>query len=151
MKILIIAILFPCTFFSQEEQYFTLQFEVDARNALVGGTVNEQGFDLVFKGGFSAQRFRVDGFFEFFQELRYKTAGINITHLIHHRNRFKQGVGLQISIIEKPKKVTPSIGLNGILEYHLDPFFVSARAETKMRTDWDITVFSGFVGVGYKL
>ncbi len=151
MKILIIAMLFPCTFFSQEEQYFTLQFEVDARNALVGGTVNERGYDLVLKGGFSAQWFRVDGFFEFFEILKYKTAGVNLTYLIHHRRKFKQGVGLQISLIEKPKKVTPSVGLNGILEYHLDPFFVSARAETKIRTDWDITVFSGFVGVGYKL
>ena len=151
MKILFIAILLPWPFFSQEEQYFTLQFEVDARNALVGGTVNERGYDLVFKGGFSAQWFRVDGFFEFFEELRYKTAGINMTHLIHHRRKFKQGMGLQISLIEKPKKVTPSVGLNGILEYNIDPFFVSARAETKMRTDWDITVFSGFVGVGYKI
>ncbi len=151
MRILIIALLFPLALYSQEEQYFVLQFEVDARNALIGGTVNEQGFDLVFKGGFSAQWFRVDGFLEFFEILDYRTAGVNITYLIHYRRKFKQGLGLQISIIEKPKKVTPSIGFNGILEYHLDPFFVSARAETKMRTDWDITVISGFVGVGYKL
>lgn len=151
MKILVIVLFFHLSGFTQEEQYFTLQMEVDARNALVGGTVNERGYNIVFKGGFSAQGFRVDGFFEFFKELRYKTAGINLTHLIHHRRRFKQGLGLQISLIEKPKKVTPSVGLNGILEYHLDTFFISARAETKVRTDWDITVFSGFMGVGYKL
>ncbi|CAN5222865.1 hypothetical protein BH23BAC2_BH23BAC2_17770 [soil metagenome] len=144
-------LLFHLNSFSQEEQYFTLQLEVDARNALVGGTVNERGYNIVLKGGFSAQWFRVDGFFEFFEELRYKTAGINFTHLIHYRRRFKQGLGIQISLIEKPKKVTPSLGVNGILEYHLDPFFVSLRGETKMRTDWDITVFSGFVGLGYKL
>jgi len=147
----VIVLLFHSFGFSQEEQYFTLQMEVDARNALVGGTVNERGYDLVLKGGFSAQGFRVDGFFEFFEELRYKSAGINFTHLVHFRRKFKQGLGVQLSLIEKPKKVTPSFGLNGILEYHLDPFFISARAETKLRTDWDITVFSGFVGLGYKL
>lgn len=73
----------------QHEQYFILQMEVDVRNPIVGGTVNERGYDLVFKGGFSAQRFRVDGFFEFFEELRYKSAGINLTQLFHYRRRFK--------------------------------------------------------------
>lgn len=151
MKILVAALLFPLVFYSQEEEYFTLQLEIDARNALFGGTVNERGYDIVVKGGFSAQWFRVDGFFEVFEILKYKTAGVNIYALISHRRAFKQGMGIQISLIDKPKKLTPSMGLNGFLEYHFGPVFISARGETKRRTDWDITVYSGYVGVGYKL
>lgn len=151
MKFLIVALFFPLVFFAQEKQYFTIQLEIDARNALFGGTVNERGYDMVFKGGFSAQWFRVDGFFEVFEVLKYKSSGVNFYGLINHRRAFKQGLGFQISLIDKPKKLTPSMGLNAFLEYHFGPVFISARGETKMRTDWDITVYSGFVGVGYKI
>ncbi len=151
MKNLLIALLFPLMCFSQTEQYFFLQTEVDARNALFGGTVNERGYNGVFKAGFSAQWFRADIFYETFRDLKYKTAGVNLTHLFNDDRPFKQGLGIQMSVIDKPKKLTPSLGLNGILEYHISWFFVSARAETKLRTDWDITVYSGFVGIGVKL
>ena len=151
MKLLVILLLFPLVFYAQEEPYFTLQLEMDARNALFGGTVNERGFDVVIKGGFSAQYFRVDGFFEVFEILKYKSAGVNFYGLLNYKRAFKQGVGIQISLIDKPKKLTPSMGLNGLLEYHFGPVFISARGETKMRTDWRITVNSGFLGVGYKI
>jgi hypothetical protein len=59
-------------------------------------------------------------------------------------------MGVQMSLINKPKKLTPSIGLNALLEYHFTHFFISARMERKVRTDWDIIVNSGFVGVGYR-
>jgi hypothetical protein len=151
MKNLIVVLLFPLVSFCQSNQYFILQTEIDARNALFGGTVNERGYNGVFKAGFSAQWFRSDVFYETFSDLKYRTAGVNLTHLFNYDRAFKQGAGIQISVIDKPKKLTPSLGLNGILEYHFSQFFVSARAETKMRTDWDITVYSGFVGVGIKL
>lgn len=151
MKILVIFLLIPLACHSQSNQYFTLQTEIDARNALFGGTVNEKGYNGVFKAGFSAQWFRVDAFYETFSQLNYKTAGVNITHLFRYNRALIPGVGIQISVIDKPKKLTPSLGVNALLEYHFPRFFLSARAETKMRTDWDITVFSGFVGVGYKI
>jgi len=151
MKLLVVVLLFPLLFCAQDQQYFTLQLELDARNALFGGTVNEQGYDIVVKGGFSAQWFRVDGFFEVFEVLRYKSSGVNFYGILNHKRAFKQGLGFQISFIDKPKKLTPSMGLNGLLEYHFGPVFISASGETKMRTDWRITVYSGFVGVGYKI
>lgn len=151
MKLLVFALFFPLVFHSQSDQYFTLQTEVDARNALFGGTVNEKGYNGVFKAGFSAQWFRVDAFYETFAQLNYKTAGVNMTRLFNYNRALVPGIGIQISVIDKPKKLTPSLGANAILEYHFQRIFISARAETKMRTDWDITVFSGFVGVGYKL
>lgn len=150
MRNLCIAFLFPLLSYSQSEQYFFLQTEVDARNALFGGTVNEQGYNGVLKAGFSAQWFRADIFYEFFPDLNYQTAGMDLTYLLRYRRALKAGAGLQISLIEKPKKLTPSLGFNGLLEYHFGRFFVSARAEVKMRTDWDITVYSGFMGVGFK-
>lgn len=151
MKVLVIALLWPFIFYSQSYQYFTLQAEVDARNALFGGTVNEVGYDVVFKAGFSAQWFRADVFYEFFPDLNYKTAGVNLTYLHNYNRKFIQGAGVQMSLIDKPKKLTPSIGLNLFLEYHLPWFFISARLERKVRTDWDIIVNSGFVGLGVKI
>jgi hypothetical protein len=151
MKALLLALLFPLLFYPQSNQYFFLQTEVDARNAIFGGTVNEQGYNGVFKAGFSAQWFRADVFFETFAELNYNSGGVNLTGLLHADKKFKQGAGIQISLINKPNKLTPSLGLNGLLEYHFGKLFASTRAEVKMRTDWDITVFSGFVGVGYKI
>lgn len=151
MKNLLIALLFPLLSFSQREQYFFIQTEIDARNAIIGGTVNEQGYNGVLKAGFSAQWFRADIFYEFFPELHYQTAGVDLSHLFSYSRAFKQGLGIQISVIDKPKKLTPSLGLNGFLEFHFGKLFLSARAETKMRTDWDITVLSGFVGIGLKI
>lgn len=151
MRILFIVFLFPLLSFSQTEQYFFFQTEVDARNALFGGTVNEQGYNGVFKAGFSAQWFRADIFYEFFRDLNYETSGVNLTYLLRYDRPLKAGAGIQISVINKPKKLTPSLGLNGVLEYHFNPLFVSARGEVKMRTDWRITVYSGFVGIGIRL
>lgn len=154
MKILLIACFFPVLLFSQRqlpEQYFTIQTEVDARNALFGGTVNERGYNGVYKAGFSAQFFRADIFFETFKVLNYTSAGVDLFYLLNYNRAFKQGVGVQISIIDKPKRPTPSLGLNALLEYHFRDFFVSARLERKLRTDWDIIVNSGFVGVGIKI
>ncbi len=151
MRNLVIALMFPLISFSQSEQYFFLQTEVDARNAIFGGTVNEQGYNGVLKAGFSAQWFRADMFYEFFRDLNYETAGINLTHLFRYDHALKPGAGIQISVINKPKKLTPSLGFNGMLEYHFGRFFLSGRGEVKMRTDWDITVYSRFLGVGVKL
>lgn len=151
MKILLLVFLFPLFCFSQEEQYFTFQTEVDARNALFGGTVNEQGYNGVFKAGFSAQFFRADVFYETFKILDYTSFGVDLFYLVNYRRAFKQGAGVQISIIDKPKRPTPALGLNALLEYHFRNFFLSARLERKLRTDWDIVVNSGFIGVGYKL
>ncbi|UJH89896.1 hypothetical protein LZ575_12950 [Antarcticibacterium sp. 1MA-6-2] len=153
MKSLLLALMFPLMATAQFEpdQYFTIQTEIDARNAIFGGTVNEKGYNGVWKAGFSAQWFRADVFYETFRDLKYKTAGLNLTHIFHYKRAFKQGLGVQMSLIDKPKKLTPSIGLNAILEYHLGMFFVTARAERKVRTDWDIVVNSGFVGMGVKI
>lgn len=151
MRNLMIAFLFPWFMFSQEEQYFTLQTEIDARNALFGGTVNERGYNGVFKAGFSAQWFRADVFYETFPRLNYESAGVNLTYLINYDRAFKQGAGIQISFIDKPRKFTPSLGLNAVLEYHFNKFFISARAERKLRTDWEIVVNSGFLGIGLKI
>lgn len=151
MKALVMIFLFPALVYSQSNQYFTLQTEVDARNLFFGGTVNETGYDGVFKAGFSAEWFRADVFYETFALLNYETAGVNLTYLHNYRKAFKQGAGIQVSLIEKPRRFTPSLGLNALLEYHFDSFFISARLERKLRTDWDITVNSGFIGVGIKL
>lgn len=151
MKILVLALLFPLVFYPQSNKYFFLQTELDARNALFGGTVNDKGYNGVFKAGFSDQWFRVDVFFETFAELNYNSGGVNLTGLLNYDKKFKQGAGIQMSLIDKPEKLTPSLGLNALLEYHFGRFFASTRAEVKIRTDWDITVFSGFVGVGYKI
>lgn len=151
LKILVLVLFLPAVFQAQSDQYFTLQTEVDARNALFGGTVNERGYNGVFKAGFSAQFFRADIFYETFEILDYKTAGVNIYRLFNYENRFIQGAGIQMSLIDKPKKLTPALGLNALMEYHFGKIFISARAETKLRTDWDITVFSGFVGVGVRI
>lgn len=151
MKILLLLFFIPAVVQAQSDQYFTLQTEVDARNALFGGTVNERGYNGVYKAGFSAQFFRADVFYETFELLDYKTAGVNIYRLFNYNNRFIQGGGIQMSLIDKPKKLTPALGLNALLEYHYGKIFFTARAETKLRTDWDITVFSGFVGVGFKI
>lgn len=151
MKILLLLFLIPTLVPAQSDQYFTLQTEVDARNALFGGTVNERGYNGVYKAGFSAQFFRADVFYETFELLDYKTAGVNIYRLFNYNNRFIQGAGIQMSLIDKPKKLTPALGLNALLEYHHGKLFFTARAETKLRTDWDITVFSGFIGMGIKI
>lgn len=151
MKLLIIVFILPFTLYSQSFQYFTLQAEIDARNALVGGTVNDVGYDVVLKGGFSAQWFRADFFYEFFPDLNYKTGGVNLTYLHNYNRKFIQGAGVQMSLIDKPRKLTPSVGLNLLLEYHFHRFFITARMERKVRTDWDIIVNSGFVGVGVKI
>lgn len=150
MKILVMVLLFPMLALSQANQYFTLQTEVDARNLFFGGTVNETGYNGVFKAGFSTNWFRADVFYETFALLNYQTAGVNLTYLHNYDKAFKQGAGVQMSFIEKPRRFTPSLGLNAILEYHFDSFFITARLERKLRTDWDITVNSGFVGVGVK-
>ncbi len=120
-------------------------------NALFGGTVNNTGYNGVFKAGLSNKWFRADVFYETFAELNYNSGGMNLNGLLNYDRKFKQGAGIQMSLIDKPNKLTPSLGLNGLLEYHFGYFFASTRAEIKMRTDWDITVFSGFVGVGFKI
>jgi hypothetical protein len=151
MKIMVMALLFPVVLFSQSNQYLFLQTEVDARNMIFGGTVNDRGYNGVFKAGFSAQWFRADIFYETFAALDYQTGGLNLSYIFRYDHSFKMGLGVQMGLINKPKKLTPSVGLNGILEYHFTPFFISARLERKVRTDWDIIVNSGFVGVGYRL
>jgi hypothetical protein len=45
MKIVVMALLFPVVLFSQSNQYLFLQTEVDARNMIFGGTVNERGYN----------------------------------------------------------------------------------------------------------
>lgn len=150
MANLVICLLFPLFVVSQANQYVFLQTEVDARNALFGGTVNEVGYNGVFKAGFNAQWFRADVFYETFAILNYQSAGVNLSSMFRYNKALQPGVGVQFSLIDKPKRLTPSLGLNAMLEYHLGRFFVSARAETKLRTDWDITVHSGFLGLGYK-
>src|SRR5690606_41645898 len=130
MKILVVALLFPLVFCAQEQQYFTLQMELDARNALFGGTVNEQGFDIVIKGGFSAQGFRVDGFFEVFDVLKSKSSGFNFYGLLNHKRAFKQGVGFQINLKDKHKKINQSMRLTGLLEYYYGPVLLDARVAT---------------------
>lgn len=150
MKIVVIALLFPVVLFSQSNQYLFLQTEVDARNMIFGGTVNERGYNGVFKAGFAAQWFRTDVFYETFTALNYKTGGLNLYYILRYDRALKAGLGVQMSLINKPKKLTPSIGLNALLEYHFTHFFISARMERKVRTDWDIIVNSGFLGVGYR-
>lgn len=147
---MVIVLLFPVVLFSQSNQYLFLQTEVDARNMIFGGTVNERGYNGVFKAGFSAQWFRADVFYETFAALDYKTGGLDLYYIFRYDRALKAGLGVQMSLINKPKKLTPSIGLNALLEYHFAHFFLSARLERKVRTDWDIIVNSGFVGVGYR-
>ncbi|HZJ36773.1 MAG TPA: hypothetical protein VFD29_09120 [Gillisia sp.] len=96
MKTLLLALLFPLLFHPQSNQYFFLQTELDARNALFGGTVNDSGYNGVFKAGFSAQWFRVDGFFETFAELKYNSGGVNLTGLLNYNKKFIQGAGIQM-------------------------------------------------------
>jgi hypothetical protein len=151
MKLLVLAFLFPLVFYLPSSKFFFVQTELDPRNALVGGTVKEAGYNGVFKAGFSNKWFRAAAFFEIFPKIHYNSMGVNLTGFLNYDKKFQQGAGIQISIIDKPKQSTPSLGVNGILEYHFGQFFVSSRAELKMRTDWDITVFSGFVGLGYKI
>lgn len=151
MKPLILAILFPLIIHSQSNKYYFLQTEVDARNALFGGTVNDTGYNWVFKAGLSKKWLRADVFYETFAELHYNSGGVNLNGLLNYNKKFKQGAGIQMSLIDKPNKLTSSLSLNGLLEYHFGKLFASTRAEVKMRTDWNITVFSGFVGVGYKI
>lgn len=160
MKLCVVVFLFPLVLYSQyyqyaidsrDDQYFFFQTEVDARNAIFGGTVNEKGYNGVFKAGFSAQAFRTDIFYETFRELKYRSFGVNLNYILGYNRVFRQAAGIQLSFIDKPKKLTPSLGLNGILEYHFGKIFISTRVETKMRTDWRITVHSGFVGLGYKI
>jgi hypothetical protein len=60
-------------------------------------------------------------FYETFAELNYNSGGVNLNGLLNYDKKFKQGAGVQMSLIDKPNKLTPSLGLNGLLEYHLLP------------------------------
>ena len=49
-------IFLPAVLQAQSDQYFVLQTEVDARNALFGGTVNDKGYNGVYKAGFARKQ-----------------------------------------------------------------------------------------------
>lgn len=152
MKTFLLILLFPVFAHSQANQYFTLQTEVDAANAIFGGTVNDRAYNGTFKLGYSRNWFRGDIFYETFPWLQYESGGLNLYYLFNREKPLKFGPGIQMSVIDRPASFTPSLGVNGLLEYHLSRWFFTARMELKMRTEWRHRVVrSGFLGVGYKI
>lgn len=152
LKIFFLFLIFPVFVHSQSNQFFTIQTEVDAANAVFGGTVNDRAYNGTFKIGYSRNWFRGDVFYETFPWLQYESGGINLFYLFNDEKPLKFGPGIQMSVIDRPNRFKPSLGLNGLLEYHLDEWFFTARIEIKMRTEWGYKIVrSGFLGVGYKI
>lgn len=146
-KIILIILFLPFWSYSQ----VWIGTEIDVRNALFGGTVNPRAYDGVFNLGYRSGYFETAAFFETFKQIEYQSYGVNLNVITRPEKRLVPLAGFQISMINRPWKVTPSLGLNTRLEYHFGKVFIYLRGEGKLRTDWNNKVVtSGYAGIAYK-
>lgn len=152
MKKLLLLLLFPVLSYSQG--FVWMGTEIDPRNAIFGGTVNEQAFDGMLKLGYRNGHFEANAFYEIFPVIDYKSYGVNLNIVTRPEKLLVPVAGFQVSMIQRPWHLYPSLAINAKLEYHFNRwsrFFVYIRGESKLRSDWnDKIVHSGYFGVAYK-
>jgi len=62
--------------------FFFISSGADVRNAIYKGTVNDRGFDGVFRFGVRKENFQADSFYEIFNIINYKSFGINLNYVL---------------------------------------------------------------------
>ncbi|MUP44701.1 hypothetical protein E0K83_02950 [Gramella sp. BOM4] len=135
---------------SREDTYFFAATGVDLRNATIGGTVNDAGYDGTFSLGYRNVNFSITAYYETFKAIRYESAGINPGFLLRPGKKLIPAADLSLSIIRRPWKTYPSLAANTRIEYHFDRFFVYCRGEYRWRTDYDFFQVSVYGGFAYK-
>lgn len=148
-------LLLPLQGFSQywltrEVNYFFVGTGLDVRNAIFGGTVNEQAYDGTFNFGYRNENFSIIAYYESFTAIKYESLGINPGYVFRPGKMLIPVADISLSLIRRPWKTYPSLALNSRLEYHFDRFFIYARGEYRWRTDYDFFQASVYGGVSYK-
>jgi len=147
---------------NDNEDYFFIGTAIDPRNTFFTGEKDTQGYNGIIKAGYKDDWAKIEMFYEIYPNIDYESFGLNLYFLHDTGKRLVPGAGLQLSIIERPTKVLPSFAGNLVLEYHINRFYLSARAEGKYRSDLKPGVyyyggeervpikFSGYLGLGFK-
>jgi len=144
-------------FVSSAQRYFTIGTEIDVRNALIGGTVNDRAYNGFHTIGYSAEKFRVEVFYDHFEVIDYESFGMQFGGLLPY-NDFRIPILAQISTIHRPNSLTPSLGLVSGVEYHIGRLIIGLTGEGKLRSEFEKLydkpnriVFSGRFGVKFKI
>ncbi len=61
----------------QSQSYFSIGTEVDPRNAIFGSDVNKPSYNGFHTLGFTSDKFRVELFYEHFNEIEYESVGLH--------------------------------------------------------------------------
>ncbi len=133
------------------DSYLFVSAGADIRNAVYKGTVNERGFDGVFRFGVRKEEFQADIFYENFKIIEYISFGVNLNYVLRREKKLTPLIGLEIGMIQRPKHLYPSLAAIGELDYHLLPFFIYVKGEIKVRADINEKIKgSVYGGLGYK-
>ncbi len=133
------------------DSYIFISAGADIRNAVYKGTVNERGFDGVFRLGVRKEQFQADMFYETFKIIEYTSFGINLNYVLRPDKKLTPLVGIELGMIQRPKHLYPSLAVISELDYHLGPFFIYVKGQIKVRPDINDKIKgSGYGGVGYK-
>lgn len=135
---------------TSEEEYLLVGTGLDARNAIIGGTVNPASYDGTFSFGYRNGGFSIIGYYENFTGIRFQMLSLNPGFVIRPGKKLIPVIDASLAVIKRPWKAYPSVAINSRLEYHFPRFFLYGRGEYRWRTDYNFYQFSVYVGVAYK-
>lgn len=143
-------LLMPCLSYGQ----FSLSTEIDARNAIIGGTVNERAYDGVFNIGFQDNSFLIQASYETFKAIDFQSFGINAGYVFKPENNLNFILTGGLSIINRKvnwlnQEWHNSAEVNTSLRYNINKFFIQGRFENRYRGDIKKIKQSGYMGIGY--
>lgn len=135
---------------SREEDYFFVSTSLDIRNAIFGGTVNEQAYDGIFSGAYRNGNFQILAYYETFKKIEYESFGVNPGYVFRPGKIWVPVADLSLSFIRRSFGTFPSLAGNTRIEIHFDRFFTFIRGEYRWRTDYDFFQVSVYGGIAYK-
>ena len=135
---------------AKEEDYFFVSTSLDIRNAIFGGTVNEQAYDGIFSAAYRSGTFQILAYYETFKEIEYESFGMNPGYVFRPGKIWVPVVDLSLSLIRRPFGNFPSLASNTRMEIHFDRFFAFLRGEFRWRTDFNFFQVSLYGGIAYK-
>ena len=133
------------------DSYFFISAGADIRNAVYRGTVNDRGFDGVFRFGVRKEEIQVEAFYEIFNIINYKAFGANLSYVLRKDKKLTPLIGIELGMIQRPKHLYPSLAALSELDFHFGPFFMYIKGEIKVRPDINDKIKgSVYGGFGYK-
>ena len=129
---------------------------IDPKNALVGGTVNNQAIDLLLKTYYRADEVEVGIFYEAFPEISFVNYGILVNLVLDlqkvtHTIPLELVAGYEIGRIHNKTKKGTSTACNVELRYDIRRLVIGLQYQNKFRGELGRRVQSGYINLGYRL